>query len=147
MSLTPKIESDLILAIKNKEELTTSVLRMIKSAIKNAEIAKGDELNESETSNILEKQAKQRRDSITQYIEGNRTDLADKEKAELAIIEKYLPKKMTQSELSNLVDKVISETQANSISQMGQVIKEVMIKANGQADGKTVSEMVKTKLT
>ena len=146
MSLEKTLEENLITAIKNKEELAVSVLRLIKSDIKNVEIAKGRGLSEVEVTDIVLKQAKQRRDSIMQYLQGNRKDLAEKEQAELGIIETYLPKEITEAELTKLIEQVILETHAESISQLGQVIKAVMVKTKGQADGKTISEIVKTKL-
>ncbi len=146
MSLKTQIDEDLVAALKGKNALDLSVLRMVKSAIKNAEIAKGDNLSEAEVVNILEKQAKQRRDSISQYQSGNREDLAENERAELVVIEKYLPKMLTEAELNTLIDQVILSLKAETMSEMGQVIKEVISKANGQAEGKRVSELVKAKL-
>jgi uncharacterized protein YqeY len=142
-----RINDELKTALKSGDSEKASVLRLLKSALKNAEIAKGSELTEVEELSVLDKQAKQRRDSITQYMAGNRKDLADKENLELEIIEEYLPQKLSEEETSKLIDEVISETRADSISQMGQVIKEVMARAKGQAEGGVVSRIAKEKLS
>jgi len=146
MDLLQKIETDLTEATKNRDEIIVSVLRMLKSSIKNQEIEKKRQLEGAEISNILEKQAKQRQDSIEQYTNGNRTDLAQKEEIELKIINKYLPKKISQEETEKLVEMTIKSLKATSMKDMGQVIKEVMSKANGQVEGKVVSELVRAKL-
>jgi hypothetical protein len=146
MSKQEKIDQDIIQAVKNKDELTVSVLRLLKSAIKNAEIDKGEKLKEPETINILEKQSKQHKDSIEQYQRGGRKDLADKEKTELSIIEKYLPEKMSEEELEKLTQQVILDLGASSIEKMGQVIKEVMTRSQGRADGQKTSDIVREKL-
>lgn len=146
MNLASRLETDLTDATKKRDEIVISVLRIIKSSIKNLEIEKGHELNEPEVLSVLEKQAKQRQDSIEQYRKGNRDDLADKEEAELKIIKKYLPEKLNVEETTKLIDEVIKELGASSLKDMGQVIKEVVQKANGQAEGKVVSDIVKEKL-
>lgn len=146
MDLLQKIETDLTEATKNRDEIIVSVLRMLKSSIKNQEIEKKRQLEGAEILNILEKQAKQRQDSIEQYTNGNRTDLAQKEEIELKIINKYLPKKISQEETEKLVEMTIKSLKATSMKDMGQVIKEVMSKANGQVEGKVVSELVRAKL-
>jgi uncharacterized protein YqeY len=146
MSKQEKIDQDIVQAVKSKDELTVSVLRMLKSAIKNAEIDKGEKLKESETINVLEKQAKQHKDSIEQYQRGGRKDLVDKEKAELSIIEKYLPEKMSEEELEKLTEQVILDLGASSIEKTGQVIKEVITRSQGRADGQKTSDIVREKL-
>jgi uncharacterized protein YqeY len=147
MNLSEKIDEDLRVALKGQDANKASVLRLLKSAIKNAEITKNALLSEQEIISTLEKQAKQRKDSIEQYRSGNRPDLASKEEGELEIINAYLPQKFSQEETEKLVDEVIRDLGAESISQMGQVMKETMSRANGQADGSVVSKIVKEKLS
>lgn len=131
----------------SRDELSLSVLRMLKSALKNTEIAVGHELEDLEVLAVLEKQAKQRRDSADQYKNGGREELAEKELNELKIIEQYLPKKMSKEDLEKVVCEVIGEFGTCTASDMGKVIKLVMGKAQGTADGRMVSEVVKEKLS
>lgn len=147
MDLNERITLDMKNAMKEQNVSLLATLRMLKSAIQNQKIALGHELNDAETLSILEKQAKQRRDSIEQYKAGGREDLAAIEAAELALIEAYLPKKMDTAALTVLVDAAIAETGATAMSDMGNVIKSVMTAAAGAADGKQVSEIVKSKLS
>ncbi len=147
MDLVNKLNTDLKDAMKSQNTELTAIIRLLKSAIKNSEIALGHELNEAEAIAVLEKQAKQRRDSIEQYNAGNRPELAAKEAAELALIELYLPAKMSLAELEAIVSDAISELAATSAADMGKVIQAVMGKAAGAADGKTVSTIVREKLS
>jgi hypothetical protein len=147
MDLIEKIEEDLNEAMKAKDASQVSILRLLKSALKNAEIEKKETLSDQDAIRVLEKQAKQRRDSIESYNTGGRADLAEKEAEELHVIESYLPEKLADTEIENIVDSTIKKLNVNDISGMGQVIKAVMAETQGQADGKTVSEMVKNKLS
>ena len=147
MSVTHNIDLDLITALKAHEAETASILRMLKSALKNAEIASGKELSEAEAFAVLEKQAKQRRDAAEQYNKGGRPELAEKELAEVKTINKYLPEKMSEAELVNLVETKISELGATNVSEMGKVIGAVMAAAKGTADGASISKIVKEKLS
>lgn len=146
MSIQEILDNDLKVAMKEHDTETLSLLRMLKSAIKNAEISNGEKLDEMDVIILLEKQAKQRRDAADQYDRGGRPELASKETAEAASIDKYLPAKLSEDELNSLVDSAIAETGASSMSDMGRVIKVVMSKAAGAADGKTVSDLVRKKL-
>lgn len=146
MSVRNQIDLDLKEAMKNKDQETLGVLRLLKSAITNAEIAKKGELDDTEVLSVIEKQAKQRKDSIEQYKSGNREDLAQKEEAELLIISNYLPQKMTREEAEKFISAIITEIGASQMSQMGEVMKIVREKANGQIDGAMASEIVKGKL-
>ena len=146
MALKDKIENDYVKALKERDEFKVSLLRMVKSALKNQEINEGKEVSDEETLEIIEKQAKQRRDSILQYRAGNREDLAKTEEAELVILEQYLPEKLSNEELRTITEEAITRLGATSIKDMGMVIKEVMTLTKNQADGKTVSEIVKSKL-
>jgi len=146
VDLLNKIEQDYKEALRERNESKVSVLRMIKSALKNMEIEKGESITENEAINVLQKQAKQRRDSIDQYRAGGREDLAKIEENELVEIEVYLPKKMNRDEVEEKVEAVIKKLEATSMQQMGQVIKEVICITGNQTDGQTVAEIVRSKL-
>jgi len=134
--------------MKAKDAARTSTLRMLKAAIVNRQIEKGGELDEEELTKLLRSQAKQRRDSVEQYEKGGRQDLVDKEIAEIAVIEGYLPKAASPEEIDKAVAAAIIETGATSVKEMGIVMKAVMPRLAGKnADGRAVSEMVKQKLT
>lgn len=147
MNTLETINQDLKKAMLDRDELTLSVLRMLKSALKNTEISVGHELENLEVIAVLEKQAKQRRDSAEQYKNGGREELASKELNELQIIEKYLPQKMSKQDLDKVVCEVISELGTCTASDMGKIIKLVMGKTQGTADGRMVSEVVKEKIS
>src|SRR5215471_5279071 len=144
MNLKEQITADLTAAMKARAADRTSTLRMVKAAIKNREIEKGAELDEEETAKLLRSMVKQRRDSIEQYTKGNRQDLVDKEQAEIAVIEGYLPQAASAEVIEAAVAAAIAETGATSIKDMGKVMKAAQGRLAGQnADGKTVSEIVK----
>lgn len=142
-----KIDADLKAAMQAGDSEKVAVLRLLKSALHNQKINLGHDLTDAEAVVALEKEAKQRRDSIEAYEKADRQDLADPEKAELSIIQSYLPEKMGEEELAKLVDEAIAETGANSPAQMGQVIAKVREKAAGQADGAMIASLVKAKLS
>ena len=146
MTLNERISVDMKAAMKAQDAVLLATLRMLKSALQNQTIALGQELTDVEVLATLEKQAKQRRDSIEQYRAGNREDLAAIEATELAIIETYLPEKMDFEALTRLVDEAITESGATSVADMGKVMKLVMAKAAGAADAKQVSDIVRGKL-
>ena len=148
MSLKQQIISDMTAAMKAQDAARTSTLRMLKAAITNREKEGGDELSDEDVLKLLRSQVKQRRDSVEQYQKGNRQDLADKEQAEISIIEGYLPQAASQEEIDQAVGAAIAETGASSMKDMGTVMKATMAKLAGKnADGKTVSERVKSKLS
>jgi uncharacterized protein YqeY len=148
MNLKEQIVADLTAAMKARDAARTSTLRMLKAAIVNRQIEKGGELEEEELIKLLRSQAKQRRDSVEQYEKGGRQDLADKELAEIAVIEGYLPQAASQEEIDKAVAEAIAETGATSAKEMGAVMKAVMPRLAGRnADGRAVSETVKKKLT
>lgn len=133
-----------------RSELKTSVLRMLLSAINYSEIQKGGagySATEEDVMSAVQSEAKKRRDSIEQYQNANRHELADKETQELKILEKYLPEQMGKEEISGLVDEAIKQTNASNIQDMGKVMGALMVKVKGKADGGLVSEIVKEKLT
>jgi len=148
MSLKEQIVSDLTAAMKSKDALRLSVLRMVKANIMNREIEKGAPLTDEEATKALQSLVKQRRDSVEQYEKADRQELADKEKAEIAVIEEFLPKAASREEIESAVAAAIQETGASSIREMGAVMKAAQAKLAGQsADGKTVSEIVKSRLS
>ncbi|MDZ4209805.1 MAG: GatB/YqeY domain-containing protein [Candidatus Curtissbacteria bacterium] len=141
-----QIQNDLKEAMKAGETDKVSALRFLLSQIKNREIDKRAELTDEEIVSVNPKQAKQRRESVEAFKQGGRDDLVVKEQAELDLLSKYLPQKMGQAELEKIVSGVISQTNASGISDFGKVMKEVMEKVKGQADGGSVSEIVKKQL-
>ena len=148
MNLKEQILGDMTAAMKAKDTARTSTLRMLKAAIVNRQIEKGGELDDEELMKLLRSQAKQRRDSVEQYEKGGRQDLVDKEIAEIAVIEGYLPQAASPAEIDEAVAAAIAETGATSMKEMGAVMKAVMPRLAGKnADGRAVSETVKKKLT
>ncbi len=147
MSLKEQIAGDMIAAMKSKDAARTSTLRMLKSAISYREIEKGGALDDEELAKLLRTQVKQRRDSVEQYQKGGRQDLVEKETAEIAVIETYLPQAASVEEVEQAVAAAIIETGATSMKEMGAVMKATMVLLAGKnPDGRTVSETVKKKL-
>jgi uncharacterized protein YqeY len=147
MSLKDKILSDMKDAMKQKDMPRTEVLRFLQSAIKNKEIElRPNQITEGDVLGVINKQVKQRKESITQFSDAGRQDLADKETYELSVLETYLPKQMSRADLEKIVGDIITAMNATSVKQMGAVMKEVLAKTAGAADGKLVSEVVKSKL-
>lgn len=147
MSLKERIVSDLTASMKAKDAARTSTLRMVKASVMNREIEKGGELTDDEMTKALQSLVKQRRDSVEQYEKAGRQELADKERAEIEIIETYLPQAASAEEIEQAVNAAISETGATSMREMGAVMKTVQTRLAGRsADGRVVSEVVKAKL-
>ena len=148
MSLREQIISDLTAAMKAKDAARTSTLRMLKAAMVNRQIEKGGELDDEEMLKLLRSQVKQRRDSVEQYQKGSRQDLADKETAEIEVIESYLPQAASQEEIDQAVTAAIAETGATSMKDMGKVMKAAQAALAGKnADGRALSEAVKARLS
>ena len=148
MSIGEKIQKDMIEAMKAKQELRLSTLRMVKSALKNKEIDKRAPLDEKEEMQTLSTLIKQRKDSIEQFTKGGRPELADKEAEEITIIEAYLPKGVGEEEIVATVKAVIAEMGSPTMKDMGNVMKATMARFGGaRVDGKLVSETVKRELT
>lgn len=142
-SLLSRLEGDMKEAMKAREEVRLSTLRMIIAAARNAEIEKKTKaLDDVETVKILQRSLKQHKESIAQFEKGNRPDLVARESAELRILETYMPRQLGEEELTRLVKEALAETGAVSKSDTGKVMKAVMAKAQGQADGKTISAIV-----
>jgi uncharacterized protein YqeY len=147
MGLKERIVSDMTAAMKERDAARTSVLRMVKAFVMNREIEKGGALDEEEMTKTLQSLVKQRRDSIEQYEKAGRQDLADKERAEIEVIEAYLPRAASREEIEQSVATAIEETGATSMREMGQVMKAVQARLQGQSvDNRIVSEIVKAKL-
>jgi len=150
MTLQERVDSDLKDAMRAKEATKLSVLRMLKSALKYAAIAKSGgeaELSYAESVQVIRKQAKQRHDSIESFEKGGRVELAEREKEELAILNSYLPQAVSADELATVVREAIAETGATSKGQMGIVMKALQVKIGGRADGKTLSAEVQKQLS
>jgi len=144
--LSERIDADLISAQKNRDAVKVSTLRLLKSAIHNTLIAKKEKLGEDDIIAVIKKQAKQRMDSIEKFKQGNRHDLVKKEEAELKILKAYLPEEIDPEELLVIVKESIFETEAIGPKDMGKVIKLVLTRVKGRADGKAVSVMVNREL-
>ena len=148
MGLKDKIITDMTAAMKAKDAARTSTLRMVKAAITNREKESGSEVSDEDVLKLLRSQVKQRRDSVEQYRAAARPELADKETAEIAIIEGYLPQAASQAAIDSAVSAAIAETGASSMKDMGTVMKAVMARLAGKnAEGRAVSDAVKTRLS
>jgi uncharacterized protein len=151
MLMTKKeLQEELKSSMLAHNEIKTSVLRMLLSSIKNYEIQKGGagyEASEDEVLSVIQKEAKQRRDSIEEYKKANRQELVDKEQEELDILGNYLPEQMSDDEVNKIIIQTISETDANSIQNMGKVMGALNAKLKGKADMGKVSSIVKEKLS
>jgi len=147
MSLKERITGDMTAAMKAKDAARLSTLRMVKAAVQNREIEKGGELSDEELTKALQSLVKQRRDSVEQYEKAGRAELAEKERAEIAVIEEYLPRAASREEVERAVEEAVAETGATSLKEMGAVMKAALARLAGRnADGKMVSEAVKAKL-
>lgn len=146
MQVSEKLSDDYKEALKAGDKGRVSILRMIKAAVKNKEIEKGSSLSDDEIYAILRSFVKRAGESIEQFSKAGRTDLAEKEKEELSIMQGYLPRQLSEEEIRKLVKEVISETGASGMKDMGKVMKAVMAKTKGQADGKLVNTIVKETL-
>jgi uncharacterized protein len=148
MSLVEQIQTELTAAMKQKDELRLSVLRMVKSALKMKEIEKIRLLDDAEALQVLETLVKQRRESVEQFTKGGRADLAEKETREIAIIERYLPAAAGDAEMAQAVDAAMKETGATTPQQMGAVIKAARTHLAGKTvDGKLLSDRVRARLS
>jgi len=147
MSLLKRIDEDLVKALKARDQLKTTLLRGLKSDIKYKKIEKMDELNDDEIIAVLSSAAKRRKDSIEQFRAGNRQDLVDKETAELNFITEYLPEQLTEDKLRELIQESIEATGADSPAKVGLVMKDLMPKVKGKADGKLANRLVSDMLS
>jgi uncharacterized protein YqeY len=146
MSLKDQLNESMKTAMKARDDLRLSAVRMVRSMVKNREIDQKTELNDQEIIEVISTLVKQRRESIRMYREGNRPDLVEKEEAELEVLLGFLPAQLSSAEIETLVDRIISETGAQGAKDMGRVMKALTPLTAGKADGKTVSDTVKQKL-
>jgi uncharacterized protein len=149
MGISEQVQKDMVAAMRARDELRLSTLRMVKSALKNKEIDKRAALDEKEAQQVLSTLIKQRRDSIEQFQKGGRQELADKEAAEIGIIEGYLPKALGDEDIAATVKATIAEMGSPTMKDMGTVMKNVMAKlqaSGARVEGKTVSDIVKKQL-
>jgi uncharacterized protein YqeY len=147
MSLTTLISSHIVDAMKAKDQARLAPLRMAKAALMNREVEKGRELDDAEAEQVIASLIKQRRDSIEQFGKGGRQDLVDRETAEIAVLEVYLPPPVEAAEVEAAVEAAVAETGASSPKDMGRVMKAVMSRLAGRTvDGRLVSELVKRRL-
>ena len=147
MPIVEQVEKDLVAAMKAREELRLSVLRMAKAALMNKKIELGKALGDAEALAVLRTLIKQRHDSVEQFRKGKRDDLADKEDAEIKIIERYLPAGASEEEITAAVASAIQETGASGAKDLGKVMKAAMAKLAGKSvDGKRVNEKARAKL-
>jgi uncharacterized protein YqeY len=148
MTLAEQLQKDIVAAMKAKEETRLSVLRMAKSALQLKEVEKMRPLDATESISLLQSLVKMRKESIDQFAKGGRQDLVDKETKELVFLEAYLPAGATQAEMDAAVSKAITDTGANSIKQMGAVVKAAKETLTGKAvDGKALSDLVRDRLS
>ena len=149
MAINEQVQKDMVEAMRSRDELRLSTLRMMKAALKNKEIEKRSPLDEKEAQQVLSTLIKQRRDSIEQFTRGGRPELADKEAAEIKLIENYLPKAMGEEQIAEVVKATIAEMGSPTMKDMGAVMKNTMAKlqaSGARVDGKIVSELVKKHL-
>ncbi len=146
MSLKQRLTEDMKTAMKGGDRARLDVIRLINAAIKQREVDERITLDDTQVLAVLEKMLKQRRDSVTQFQAGNRQDLADKELAEIAVIEGYLPQKLSEDELVALIATAVAEAGATGPKDMGKVVGLVKAKAAGRADMGRASELIKAKL-
>lgn len=147
MAIIDRIEEDFRQALKKRDEITVSTLRMLKSAVHNKEIEKkGEKLKDAEVVRIVARQLEQRRDSIEQFKKGNRPELAEKEAREMEVLKKYMPQQLSEDEIVNIVKRIIAETKAKDRSDLGKVMKLAMAELQGRAEGKLVNQIVLTQL-
>lgn len=146
MTITDQLTEDMKTAMKAGEADRLSTVRLLRGAMKNEEIKVGHSLSDDEALKVLQREAKQRRDSIEQYRGAGRDDLAAKEEAELTIVQAYLPQPLSEAELNALVDEVIAQVGATDMKQMGAVVGAVMGRVGARAEGGAVSKLVREKL-
>ncbi len=146
MTMKKQVEQGMIEAAKAKDKIRLSALRLIKTAMHNREIDLKRDLNETELLQLLSGMAKQRKDSIEQFAKGGRTDLVAQEEAELAIIQSFMPQQLSRDEIEAEIDKAVGEVGASSVKDLGKVMKVLMPRITGKADGKLVGDLVKARL-
>ncbi|WP_026569906.1 MULTISPECIES: GatB/YqeY domain-containing protein [Sediminibacillus] len=148
MSLVERLNQDMKQAMKNKDKQALSVIRMVKASLQNEAIKLGkDELSEEEELTVLSRELKQRKDSLQEFKEAGRDDLAEKLEDEIKVLQAYMPKQLTEEELEQIVQETIQEVGATSKKDMGTVMSAIMPKVKGQADGSQVNRLVQKHLS
>ena len=142
MSLVEKLLEDMKLAMKSKDALKLSTIRVLRSSVSYARINKGEELTDDEVLEVLSREAKRRREAIEAAVTGGRSDIADKEQAELDIISEYLPKQFDESEIEAIAREVVAEVGATDLKDRGKVMGPLMQRLRGRADGKMAGQVV-----
>ncbi|MBC8744889.1 GatB/YqeY domain-containing protein [uncultured Limosilactobacillus sp.] len=146
MSLLQQLTSDMVTAMKKRDKETLNVVRMLKAAVQNEQIELGHDLSSDEEIAVMAREYKQRKESLEEFEKAGREDLISQAKKELAIVESYMPKQLSKDEVTSIVEGVINELNASSMKDFGKVMKSVMPKVQGQADGKLVNQVVKEQL-
>ena len=146
MTLQEQLMQDMKAAMKQKEQIRLGTIRQIRSTIKNREIELGQELDDEEVFKVISTLVKQHKDSIEQFTKGGRDELVKKEQAELAVLESYLPQQMSEEDVTALVQEAIETVGATSMKDIGNVMKYIMPKTQGRADGKMINQLVKSQL-
>ncbi|ACL70024.1 GatB/YqeY domain-containing protein [Halothermothrix orenii] len=146
-SLKEQLVEDMKKAMKEKDKMKLSVIRMARAAIKNVEINKRKDLSDDEVVEVLAKEVKQRRESIEEYKKAGKENVVKDLDKEIEILSKYLPEQLTKEEIEKIVDEVISEVNAESMKDMGKVMQIIMPRIRGRADGKVVNNIVRKKLS
>ncbi|MFC7393302.1 GatB/YqeY domain-containing protein [Scopulibacillus cellulosilyticus] len=147
MSFIDRLTEDMKQAMKDKDKVKLSVIRMIKASLQNESIKLGKELSEDEALTVLSRELKQRKDSLQEFENAGRQDLVDGVKKEIAVIDLYMPEQLSDQELQDIIDETISEVGASSKADMGKVMSAIMPKIKGRADGSQVSKIVQSKLS
>ena len=146
MSLFKKIQNDMYTAMKAGEKESTNTLRITLAKLKDKQIEKRDDITEEEVIKIIQTLVKQRKESIELYVQGGRNELADIEKNEIALLKKYLPQMISENDIKNIVETVINEVGATSMSDMGKIMPEVMKRGKGLIDGRVAQKFVQESL-
>lgn len=146
MSLLDTLKKDMIAAMKAKDKETLSVVRMLKASAQNEQIKLGHDLTPDDEASLLAREYKQRNDSLAEFEKAGRQDLVDSTKQEIAVVQRYMPKQMSEDEIKQAVAETISEVGANSMKDFGKVMGAIMPKVKGKADGKQVNAAVKSAL-
>jgi uncharacterized protein YqeY len=147
MSLEERLVEEMKLAMKSNEKLKLSTIRMIRSALKNKEIDLRKKLEDEDIVKVIQAMVRKGEESVEQFQTGGRMDLVEKEKSEIEIMKSFLPQPLSQEEILKIIDQSIQETQASSLKDLGKVMKSVMPKMGGKADGKLINQLVKEKLS
>lgn len=146
MSLLNDLTADMVSAMKNRDKETLATVRMLKAAVQNEQIEQGHDLTSDEEVAVMAREYKQRKESLEEFEQAGRQDLVDKTKAEMKVVEKYMPQQLSADDVKKIVDETIKAVNASSMKDFGKVMGAVMPKVKGKADGKSVNQTVKEEL-